>query len=104
MNTEYLRMSESTRDIPASPLPHPRVMAVGTFTGYRVVNPVGEDLGKIEDIVIDMESGRIAYAVLSFGGFLGFGDKFFAIPWDVLRPSSTEEAFILHTDREALAN
>ncbi len=74
------------------------------LTGYRVINPAGDDLGQIEDIVIDMESGRIAYAVLSFGGFLGFGDKFFAIPWEVLRPSSTEEAFILHTDRETLAN
>ena len=104
MNTEYSRMSESTRDIPASPLPHPRVMAVGTFTGYRVVNPVGEDLGKIEDIVIDMESGRIAYAVLSFGGFLGFGNKLFAIPWEALRLSSQDDEFILHVNKEVLDN
>jgi len=89
---------------PVTTLTHPRVMPVGTLTGYRVINPAGDDLGQIEDIVIAMESGRITYAVLSFGGFLGFGDKFFAIPWEVLRPSSTEEAFILHTDREALAN
>jgi uncharacterized protein YjbJ (UPF0337 family)/sporulation protein YlmC with PRC-barrel domain len=89
---------------PVTTLTYPRVMPVGTLTGYRVINPAGDDLGQIEDIVIDMESGRITYAVLSFGGFLGFGDKFFAIPWEVLRPSSTEEAFILHTDREALAN
>jgi uncharacterized protein YjbJ (UPF0337 family)/sporulation protein YlmC with PRC-barrel domain len=87
-----------------STLTHARVMAVGTLTGYRVVNPAGDDLGQIEDIAIDMESGRIAYAVLSFGGFLGIGDKFFAIPWEALRPSSVEGAFILHVDREALAN
>jgi uncharacterized protein YjbJ (UPF0337 family)/sporulation protein YlmC with PRC-barrel domain len=101
--------SELSQDEPqygaqATTLTHPRIMPVGTLTSYRVINPAGEDLGQIEDIVLDMESGRIAYAVLSFGGFLGFGDKFFAIPWEVLRPSSTEEAFILHTDREALAN
>lgn len=97
-------VSEPQYGAQATTLTHPRVMPVGTLTGYRVINPAGDDLGQIEDIVIDMESGRVAYAVLSFGGFLGFGDKFFAIPWEVLRLSSTEEAFILHTDREALAN
>jgi uncharacterized protein YjbJ (UPF0337 family)/sporulation protein YlmC with PRC-barrel domain len=97
-------LSESEYGVPTSVLTHPRVIAVGTLTGYRVINPVGDDLGTIEDIAIDMESGRIAYAVLSFGGFLGFGDKFFAIPWEALRLSSVEEAFILHVDRETLAN
>lgn len=101
-------VSEPSYGAHASTLTHPRVMAVGsligTLTGYRVINPAGDDLGKIEDIVIDMESGRIAYAVLSFGGFLGIGDKYFAIPWEALRMSTAEEAFILHVDREALAN
>jgi sporulation protein YlmC with PRC-barrel domain len=50
----------------------------------NVFNGKGERLGKIEDLVIDLNSGRIAYAVLSFGGFLGFGNKQFAIPWDLL--------------------
>jgi hypothetical protein len=79
-------------------------MPVSTFMGYRVINPVGEDLGKIEDVVIDLDSRRIAYAVLSFGGFLGFGDKLFAIPWEALKPSSKEAQFILHVNREALEN
>ena len=47
-----------------------------------MVNAKNEDLGKIEDVVVDAGSGRIAYAVLSFGGFLGMGDKYFAIPWN----------------------
>ena len=97
-------VSEPQDSAPATTLTHPRVMPVSTLTSYRVINPAGDDLGQIEDIVVDMKSGHIVYAVLSFGGFLGFGDKFFAIPWEVLRRSATEEAFILHTDREALAN
>jgi uncharacterized protein YjbJ (UPF0337 family)/sporulation protein YlmC with PRC-barrel domain len=79
-----------------------RVLPVSIFMGFRVINPAGDDLGKIEDIAMDMASGRIAYAVLSFGGFLGFGSKYFALPWEALRLSSAEEAFILHVDRGVL--
>ena len=79
-----------------------KVLPVSTLMGFRVINPAGDDLGKIEDIAIDMASGRIAYAVLSFGGFLGFGSKYFALPWEALRLSSAEEAFILHVDRAVL--
>jgi uncharacterized protein YjbJ (UPF0337 family)/sporulation protein YlmC with PRC-barrel domain len=100
----YSRVSGLTPDRPAASPSHPRVMAVGTFTGSRVINPVGEDLGQIEDMVVDLESGRIAYAVLSFGGFLGFGNKLFAIPWEALKLSSQDDEFILHVHKEALAN
>src|SRR6266545_4609381 len=58
-----------------------RVMGASTLTGDSVRNPAGEDLGKIEEIMIDVPTGRVAYAVLSFGGFLGLGDKLFAVPW-----------------------
>jgi sporulation protein YlmC with PRC-barrel domain len=61
----------------------------GDFNGCRgskvigadVDNSAGKDLGKIKDVVIDPQSGRVAYAVLSFGGFMGVGNKLFAIPW-----------------------
>src|SRR5262245_25714035 len=82
---EHRQARETVRDTHTSTLRHSRVMPISTFIGYRVINPVGEDLGKIEDIVIDMDSRQIAYAVLSFGGFLGFGDKLFAIPWEALK-------------------
>ena len=62
----------------------PTVLAADTLTGDKVVNRQKEDLGKIEHLMIDLETGRIAYAVLSFGGFLGMGDKLFAIPWSAL--------------------
>ena len=51
--------------------------------GMKVVNPQGQNVGKIEDIVV-RPSGEVAYAVLSFGGVMGLGDKLFAMPWSVL--------------------
>lgn len=62
---------------------HRQVLSATILMGDDVVNPRGEDLGKIEELIIDFgEGGRVAYAVLSFGGFLGMGDKLFAIPWE----------------------
>ena len=80
----------------------PRVLAADTLTGDKVVNPQNEDLGKIEHLMIDLASGRIAYAVLSFGGFLGMGDKLFAIPWSALTVDTVEKRFILKVDKELL--
>jgi sporulation protein YlmC with PRC-barrel domain len=80
----------------------PKVLAADTLTGDKVVNPQKEDLGKIEHLMIDLENGRIAYAVLSFGGFLGMGDKLFAIPWSALAVDIVEKQFILNVDKELL--
>jgi sporulation protein YlmC with PRC-barrel domain len=79
-----------------------RVLAADTLTGNRVVNLQKEDLGKIEHVMLDPERGRIAYAVLSFGGFLGMGDKLFAIPWSALTLDTVEKRFILNVDKELL--
>ncbi len=81
-----------------------RVLAVGSVTGDKVRNRAGEDLGNIEDIMIDLQSGRIAYAVLTFGGFLGMGDKLFAVPWKSLELNSEEHEFILDVDKSTLEN
>lgn len=70
--------------------------------GYTVKSSKGEDLGKIEELAIDPEDGRIIYAVLSFGGFLGIGDKLFAIPWNALKPGPDEKTFILEAEKEQL--
>jgi sporulation protein YlmC with PRC-barrel domain len=79
-----------------------RVLSASTLKGDKVVNLQGEDLGKIEDFMIDMDRGRIAYAVLSFGGFLGMGDKLFAIPWEALAVDTSEKRLILNVDKELL--
>jgi sporulation protein YlmC with PRC-barrel domain len=79
-----------------------RVMSASTLTGDKVVNAAGEDLGKIQDIMIDTPTGRIGYAVLSFGGFLGMGDKLFAIPWDRLSLDEANKRFVLNIDKAKL--
>ena len=82
----------------------PRVLSASTLIGDKVRNPQGEDLGKIEEFMFDLDSGCIAYAVLSFGGFLGVGDKLFAIPWRALSLSTEEHAFILDVPKDKLKN
>lgn len=79
-----------------------RVLSADTLTGDAVVNRRNEDLGKIEHLMIDLESGRVVYAVLSFGGFLGMGDKLFAIPWKALTADLSEKRFVLDVERKKL--
>ena len=62
----------------------PIVLSLSTLTGHKVKNAAGEDLGKIEDLVLDETSGRILYGILSSGGFLGMGNRLVAIPWNRL--------------------
>lgn len=84
--------------------PGPEVMAASTLEGDDVINRVGDDLGKIKEIMVDVRSGRVAYAVLSSGGFLGLGDKLFAIPWGALTLDTDRKCFILDVDAERLKN
>jgi sporulation protein YlmC with PRC-barrel domain len=81
---------------------HRRVMSAGSLAGDSVRNPAGEDLGTIEATMVDLADGRVVYAVLEFGGTLGFGTKFFAVPWRVLRLNEDEKRFVLDADRERL--
>ncbi|MCG2578723.1 PRC-barrel domain-containing protein [Dechloromonas sp. XY25] len=84
--------------------PGPEVMASDTLEGDDVVNVQGEDLGEIKDIMIDVRNGKVAYAVLSSGGFLGIGDKLFAIPWSALTLDANQKRFVLDVDKEKLKN
>jgi sporulation protein YlmC with PRC-barrel domain len=70
--------------------------------GRKVVNTQGENLGKVEEVMIDAVPGRVAYAVLSFGGFLGVGDKLFAVPWKSLNYDPQQEAFVINADKRLL--
>jgi len=69
-----------------------------------VKSPSKENLGKIEDIILDKRGGQVRYAVLSFGGFLGLGDKLFALPWKSIHYSPEDKSFILNVDKEKLKN
>jgi sporulation protein YlmC with PRC-barrel domain len=84
--------------------PGPEVMSAETLIGDSVVNSAGEDLGDIKAIMLDVTTGRIAYAVLSFGGFLGVGNKLFAIPWTALTLDAAEKRFILNIAKDRLEN
>jgi sporulation protein YlmC with PRC-barrel domain len=72
--------------------------------GKKVTNANGEDLGKLEDIVTDPQSGRIVFGVVSFGGLLGLGDRFFTIPWSALQLTGDAKTFILNVDQDRLKN
>jgi hypothetical protein len=78
------------------------VLPASTLTGDRVRNRVGEDLGKIEEIMVDIPSGRVAYAVIAFGGVMGIGEKLFAIPWRALTLDEQNRVFLLDTDRRRM--
>jgi sporulation protein YlmC with PRC-barrel domain len=78
------------------------VLSASTLAGDSVRNAAGEDLGTINEIMIDIPSGRVAYAVLSFGGFLGMGDKLFAVPWNALKVDEDDKCFILNVDRRTI--
>ena len=81
-----------------------RVLAASTLAGDKVRNSAGEDLGKVDEIMIDIPSGKIAYAVLSFGGILRMGNKLFAVPWNALKVDEDEKCFILDMDKKTLEN
>lgn len=81
---------------------HTDIVPAKTVIGSSVVNANYEDLGTIQDLVLDAGAGRIAYAVLSFGGFLGLGDKYFAIPWNAFDFHLAEKRIVLNVDKELL--
>ena len=84
--------------------PGPGLMGANTLDGNDVFNRKDEDLGDIKEIMIDMGTGRVAYAVLSYGGFMGIGDKLFAVPWHALTLDTTNKRFVLDVEKDRLDN
>lgn len=84
--------------------PGPALMGADTLIGDDVYNMDEEELGEIKEIMLDMNSGEVAYAVLSFGGILGMGEKLFAVPWQRLSLDTVNQRFILDIDKETLKN
>ena len=73
--------------------PGPEVMDAATLDGNKVITSDGEHVGKISNIMLDVRGGRIVYAVLSEGGFLGMGNTLHAIPWNALTLDTAEKCF-----------
>ena len=84
----------------------PRVLSASSISGTQVRNLAGEDIGKVKDLMIDWDNGSVAYAVMKFGGFLGMGEKLFAIPLESFRfdDSDGSERAILDINKEQLEN
>ena len=80
----------------------PVVLSASTLMGDPVKNHFGEDLGKLEELMIDLSSGRVAYAVLSFGGVLGMGNKLFALPWKALTVDTENHIIVVNINKEML--
>ena len=76
---------------------------VEKIIGSKVINLKGETLGKIENLVVDIDTGRIVYAVLESGGFLGIGDKLLPVPWGSLAALPSEGIFFLNQSKEQMA-
>ena len=80
------------------------VVSASKIIGEEVENLQKEKLGKIHELVLDAKDGRVAYAVLSFGGVLGMGKKLFAMPWKAFEFSTTENKLVLNVDKKKLEN
>lgn len=77
-------------------------MGADTLMGNDVFNDQGEDLGDIKEIMLDVRAGRISYAVLSYGGLMGIGDKLFAVPWEALTLDTENKRFSLDVAKDRL--
>lgn len=79
-------------------------LSATSLIGDDVRNASGDDLGKIEDLMINTATGKVEYAVLSFGGFLGIGDKLFAVPLEAMRVDTDDKCLVLNETKERLEN
>ena len=78
------------------------LMEASALMREPVINAIGESLGQVRDIVIDVADGRIVYAVLEFASFLGLADKLYAVPWLALTLDADNRCFILNVDKRRL--
>ena len=96
-------MTEERNEMSGSYVASPMsLIKASNLKDTNVKNKANEDLGKIDDFVMHLDSGKIAYAVLSFGGVLGIGNKLFAVPWNALSMNINNNEFILDVPKEKL--
>ncbi|EGM77354.1 PRC-barrel protein [Rheinheimera sp. A13L] len=84
--------------------PGPSLMGAETLIGNDVYNHHEEQVGDIKELMLDMKDGKVSYAVLSFGSFLGMGEKLFAVPWNALILDTENKRFKLDIDKDRLEN
>ena len=82
--------------------PSGHLIGAAQVQGTTVYDLAGQKLGSLQDVMIDKRSGRIAYAILSFGGFLGIGDEYHPLPWEKLSYDTAKGGYVVDIDRETL--
>ncbi|KAL1109992.1 hypothetical protein AAG570_014024 [Ranatra chinensis] len=82
---------------------HTRAISASRVNGTDVYNTEGDSIGHVEDVVLDKTSDKIMFAVIGFGGFLGIGQKFHAVPWSMLNYDSDKGGYVISMTREVLA-
>jgi hypothetical protein len=81
---------------------HGRLIAASQVNGTNVYNRAGEKLGSIYDVMLEKSSGKAEYAIMSFGGFLGIGDRYHPLPWRTLTYDPVQEGYVVDIDRSRL--
>lgn len=79
-----------------------RLLTASSIIGDKVVNTQEEKLGIIKDVMLDIRSGKVEYIIIELGGFLGIGEKYFALPLALLKLDPKNQCFILEQDKETL--
>lgn len=79
-----------------------RLIGSDKVEGTNVVRPNGETIGEIERVMIDKRSGQVAYAVMSFGGFLGMGEDYYPLPWSMLTYDENLDGYVVDLTEEQL--
>ena len=79
-----------------------RLIASDKVAGTEVYDRAGERIGSVYDFMVDKVTGQVAYAVMSFGGFLGLGERFYPLPWKALTYDPAKRGYVVDMDRERL--
>src|SRR5215471_10358709 len=79
-----------------------RVIPAKRVNGTPVYSQGGDRLGEIDDLMIEKRSGDVVYAIMSFGGWLGIGEKYHPLPWQVLKYDTASNGYVVNLDKDSL--
>ena len=82
---------------------HTNIISSDRVTGTSVYNSAGEKLGSVYKVMLDKYSGKVAFALMSFGGFLGIGEKYHPLPWSALKYDTSKQGYVVNLDKTMLA-
>jgi sporulation protein YlmC with PRC-barrel domain len=81
---------------------HTDLISADRVEGTKVYSTSGENIGQVKDVILHKVSGEVACAVLSFGGFLGMGQRLHPIPWSILKYDTDKDGYIIPLDKDQL--